>query len=170
MRASAKSCRAAFAECSPSHAVITLRPRNVAGSDAATASITARAASSGCASAVGQLSTRMASTSGSRINAASASAYRLPGASPMMSTGLPRLQVEGKSRFKSAIVCSDNAASRPSAAIRASVARTPAPPPLVRIASRSPTCSRVSAKVSAASNSSAIVSTRSIPARRNAAS
>ena len=62
------------------------------------------------------------------------------------------------------------AASRPPARLSASVAITPAPPPLVRIASRSPVCTPVSASVSAASNSSASVPTRSMPARRKAAS
>ena len=59
----------------------------------------------------------------------------------MMSTGLPWLQVAGNSRFKSAIVSSDNVGQLAAGRTRASVARTPAPPPLVRIASRSPTCS-----------------------------
>src|SRR6516165_191295 len=52
MRASAKSWRAAPAECSPSQAVITLRPRRGAGPAAATVSITALAQAEDAARAV----------------------------------------------------------------------------------------------------------------------
>jgi len=50
------------------------------------------------------------------------------------------------------------------------VAITPGPPALVRIASRDPLGGRIRARSSAESNRSPISYTRTIPARRNAAS
>src|SRR4051794_6671888 len=92
------------------------------------------------------------------------------GLSSAMSIGLPWLHVAGRRRFNFWSVSCDNSAIWPPAATKVSAARMPTPPLLVRIATRSPACSRVKARVSAASNNSAIVATRNIPARRNAAS
>ena len=60
--------------------------------------------------------------------------------------------------------------SLPPAAISRSVASTPAPPPLLTMARRSPRCGDIRAKVAAASNNSSTSLTRNMPARRNAAS
>ena len=61
-------------------------------------------------------------------------------------------------------------AARPPAAISASAAMAPMPPPLVSTARRSPRVGRAKPRVSAASNSSRRSWTRSMPARRQAAS
>ena len=88
----------------------------------------------------------------------------------MMSIGLPWLQVAGSTALSFSIVAGDSAASRPPSSISRSVASTPAPPPLVTIASRLPRCGEERASVVAASNNSSTSLTRSMPARRNAAS
>ena len=68
------------------------------------------------------------------------------------------------------MVVADSAASLPPDAISASVAITPGPPPLVRMHRRSPTSGRERARVSTAPNRSSVEYTRSMPARRIAAS
>lgn len=88
----------------------------------------------------------------------------------MMSTGLACGQLAGRQAFKASSVCGAKVARFPPASCSASAASTPAPPPLVRMASRSPRKGRAWARVSAASNSASSVSTRSMPARRKAAS
>ena len=94
----------------------------------------------------------------------------LASASPTMSTGLAFDQIGGSAASSAFIVSGERAASVPPRSISRSTASTPTPPPLVRIARRLPEngCSRPS--VSAAANNSSRSSTRSRPARRNAAS
>ena len=78
-------------------------------------------------------------------------------------------QVVGENTVEPSIVISDSR-EPPSARAAPSAAITPAPPPLVTIMRRSPRNSAPRARVSAAPNNSRRVSTRSIPARRIAAS
>ena len=129
-----------------------------------------RAMASGGTMAVGAWISSTASAFGSASTGSSAAGYRSGGASPMMSTGLPRDHVGGSTASSAARVSGASAASRPPPATSASVAITPGPPPLLTIASRSPLTPRMRASVSAAPNSSRVVSTRNMPARRNAAS
>ena len=65
---------------------------------------------------------------------------------------------------------SERVASRPPRSPSRSAASTPAPPPLVRMASRSPVSRGCRARISAALKRSSSSRTRSTPARRNAAS
>src|SRR5580658_11099513 len=88
-----------------------------------------------------------------------------------MSTGLARDQVAGNAASKVAIVAGDNSAMMPPVSSHASVASTPKPPPLVRIANRSHRRGLIARdSVSAAENRSPNPLTRNNPARRNAAS
>ena len=99
----------------------------------------------------------------------------------MMSTGLPFDQLAGSTACSALCMAGVSAASSTSARAAASAASTPAPPPLVTSVSRS-SAARISssrprvggvlkwASVAAAVNSSCSVSTRSMPARRMAAS
>ena len=84
--------------------------------------------------------------------------------------GLARDQPLGRTSSRAARVPALSSASRPPLSSRASVASTPAPPLLVRMANRSPRGGRVRARVVTASNSSCRLCTRSRPARRKAAS
>ena len=122
------------------------------------------------ASAVGQVITRMASTSSLASTTSSATAYLSGPASPMMSTGLPWDHVGGSTASKADRVPSERFASVPPRSPKRSVARTPAPPPLVMMASLSPVSGGCRARISAALNSSSSSRTRRTPARRNAAS
>ena len=65
---------------------------------------------------------------------------------------------------------SDSSASTPPPSLRSSAAITPMPPPLVRMARRSPFIGRARARVSTAPKISSMSLTRSMPARRSAAS
>ncbi|MCG3144756.1 MAG: hypothetical protein HONDAALG_02229 [Gammaproteobacteria bacterium] len=91
--------------------------------------------------------------------------------SPTMSTGLERDQLAGSTPSSAAIVSGARVASVPPLVVTESAASTPGPPPLVRIASRSPpSARRDSASVSAASNSASTESTSTMPARCRALS
>jgi len=59
-------------------------------------------------------------------------------ASPMISTGLLWLQTAGRSWLNASIVSGDNSVSSPPLVIKASVAKTPGPPALVKIVKRRP--------------------------------
>ncbi len=87
-----------------------------------------------------------------------------------MSTGLPCDQVAGRHWPSSCTLPALSSASLPPPSESASAASTPAPPPLVRTARRSPHQRCAWAKVSTASNCASSVSTRNMPARRTAAS
>ena len=87
----------------------------------------------------------------------------------MMSIGLLWLQGPGRKLLSSSIVAGEISLSSPPPVIRASVARTPGPPAFVTIVRRFPRGSGCFARTSATLNRSAIASTRSTPARRNAA-
>ena len=114
--------------------------------------------------------TRRPSASGSAAAISSAFAYRSGGASPMMSIGLLWLQTAGSTSLRAAIVSSLMSVSSPPPPMSASVARTPGPPALVTIDSFRPPGRGCLARISETSNSSLMESTRSTPARRNAAS
>ena len=117
------------------------------------AAATARAASSGVVTATGEYIASTASTPSSSSSAAVASAKRSAGASPMMSTGLPRDHCAGSFRFSSSIVASESLARGTAFSAALSAAITPGPPPFVMIASRSPcgTTKRASMRVAAKS-------------------
>ena len=106
------------------------------------------------ASAVGQLMTRSAAGSGSASRISSAAVVRSAPASPMMSTGLAFDHVDGKMLDNATRVGSDSVASCPPKSARRSAASTPAPPPFVRIISRSLARRGTCDRISAASNSS----------------
>ena len=107
---------------------------------------------------------------GSAATASSAAAKRAGGASPTMSTGLPRLQSAGSAASSRASVSAESSARFAGPSISRSTASTPAPPPLVTIATRARWSGRNRATVSAAANISASPRTRRMPARRSAAS
>ena len=88
----------------------------------------------------------------------------------MMSTGLPCDHVAGSTSSRRRRVSGERSARVPPRSVRASAASTAAPPPLVMMARRSPLKGWARASVSAASKRSVRVSTRSMPARRMAAS
>lgn len=94
----------------------------------------------------------------------------------MMSTGLPCDQLAGRKASSAAFVAGGSGARSRPAAAAASAAITPAPPPLVSRVSRSSRAPSPAvgplwwASASAATNRSCSVSTRSMPARRMAAS
>ena len=114
---------------------------------------TARAASSGAVTATGEYIASSASTFGSASAAAVAAAKRPGGASPMMSIGLPCDHCGGSSRFSEEIVLSESCASGTPFSAALSAAITPGPPPLVRIASLSPSPRRPLASTRAAAKS-----------------
>ena len=88
----------------------------------------------------------------------------------MMSTGLPCDQLAGSTASSSRSAASLSVASGTPWAAAASAAITPAPPPLVRMVTRSPIGARKRVSTSAARNSCSRLSTRSMPARAMAAS
>ncbi len=120
--------------------------------------------------ACGVRMTSRPSVSGSAAATSRAFAYRSGGASPMMSIGLLWLHTEGRTAFSASIVSAEMSDSSPPPPIRASVAMTPGPPALVTMDSRRPRGRGCLARISETSNSSLMESTRSTPARRNAAS
>ena len=82
--------------------------------------------------------TRTASLAVSASSSVSACSYRFAGASPAISTGFARDQIGGSvasSRFN---MSGETAASDPPRSTKRSTARTPMPPPLVRMARRLP--------------------------------
>ncbi len=87
----------------------------------------------------------------------------------MMSIGLACDHVAGRIASSAAISSGDGLASLPPEGISASTASTPAPPPLVRIRSSLSGTGLRQVKVSAAVNKASRSSTRTSPARRNAA-
>ena len=106
----------------------------------------------------------------SRDSTSMASRYLCEGASPMMSTGLPRDQLAGSTWSRRVSVASSSLARGTPSAAASSAAITPAPPPLVSTISWLDRPSRKRARVSAARNRSCRVSTRSMPERAMAAS
>jgi hypothetical protein len=80
------------------------------------------------------------------------------------------VQPGGSSAPSRATVSADSTAALPPLHSSASAAITPGPAPLLTIASRSPCSGRACASVDTAANSSSVVNTRSMPARRIAAS
>ena len=92
------------------------------------------------------------------------------GASPMMSIGFACDQVDGSSASSFARVSGASSVRRTPLIAAASAAITPAPPPFVMSVSVSLRLARKWVSVSAAMNRSCSVSTRSMPARRMAAS
>ena len=88
----------------------------------------------------------------------------------MMSIGLLWLQTGGRTVFSASIVSGEIADSRPPPPMSASVAMTPGPPALVTIERRGPRGLGCLERMSETMNSSLILSTRSTPARRKAAS
>ncbi len=88
----------------------------------------------------------------------------------MMSTGLLRLQVEGRNELNSSNVSLDSSVSSPPLVMSVSVARTAGPPALVRMVSLGPLGGGCFPSTSAMSNRSEIWLTRSTPLRRKAAS
>ena len=91
-------------------------------------------------------------------------------ASPSTSTGFPDDHDSGSASSSRRSVSSERSASTPPPSSRASAAITPGPPAFVTIARRGPLGGRSRASSSAVANTSAIRSTRTIPARSNAAS
>ena len=102
--------------------------------------------------------------------ASSAVLYCSAPASPRTSIGLPLLQNEGRTLLSVSMVFRLRLASFPPFAIRASVAMTPGPPALVITAKLGPQGRGWVPNTSAALNKSSISSTRTMPARLNAAS
>ena len=84
----------------------------------------------------------------------------------MISTGLPCDQVGGRTVSSAAIAEPERSARRPPSSVKWSVASTPAPPPLVRMARRSPVSRGCRARISAAVKRPLSSRTRRTPARR----
>src|SRR5215831_17740566 len=87
-----------------------------------------------------------------------------------MSSGLPRLQAEGRTPSRRPSVSPDSEASSPPLATSASVASTPGPPALVTIVSRGPRGRGCRPRTSANLKTSPMSVTRRTPLRRKAAS
>ncbi len=130
----------------------------------------ARAMSALGTMAVGAWMNNTAPTSASSFNICMASTYRVTGASPMMSTGLPCDQLAGSTALSFCCVASLKSSSVTPTDAAASAAITPTPPPFVSTVMVSLVFVRKRVKVSAAKNNSCKEFTRNMPARAMAAS
>ena len=150
----AKSCRASRLAPSPSQLVRMGFSGFLAWRRASMASMMPCATDVLDTVAVGQFMMRMASVPGSSRRIFNAAQYLSAPASPITSIGLPRDHVGGSTASSALMVLSDNFASVPCRSIKRSTASTPAPPPFVSMARRSPADVGRRARLSAASKSS----------------